>query len=508
MNLIFGETWLTPDCGLPFDYTVANNRVVRGEAILNKLVNADVITPAGRDFLMASLDPMHDNQLQNLAGWPDFETAPSVNRLVKQSQTIQMPTVSGVTNWDAYFISWPWLNAAQMAFGARANGLVSLGSVLASNLVNIGGVSVFLVPSGEQLLLSKAPNYQLSLSTAYTSGANRVIGAGYEIVNTTSDLYRQGQVAVWRETSSPANFTGRITSNSPTQSAIFTLASAIDLYPSPPRSFASAMLLPGTRQWRAADGAYIVIPHRTSENPASLPDYVQPVVSTEETDDKVPNSTVQNAWTTFTNSQACMAPPHDDTTVLGGGSAAILRPQHTYPLHLTGCIFTGLSQQTTLTLSSNVFLETFPNIADQDIIVLAHPSAAPDPLAIKLYAECLNSLPVGVMASENPFGEWFAEVVSSITDFLTPGALALGMPAVAAISKGAGSLANGYLKKKNAEERNKFLTAPSPNQPSLKAERAMIAKSLNPKPQPRKRKKKLNNIPTNKLTKAQRASLA
>lgn len=441
----------------------------------------------GRDFLIAALDPMHDNQLHNLAGWPDMETSPSVVRLIKQSITITMPTTPG--NYDVYFISWPWINGATFVAGNRTNNVIQTGNIaLLSQLSCIGGVSVFIVPTGQPFLLTNDPDFQLTIDQRFLSGSNRIVGSGFEIVNTTADLYRQGQLCVWRETASPvAPFHCQVNTTSPSENVLKYLGYQTRLFPSPPRSFASAMLLPGTRQWRAEDGCYVVTPHSNSYNPSTLPDYSGITVQTTETDDIVPSG-VQDSWNTFWNVAGCLTTAFDDNGVAGAGNIRYSRPQHVYPVHMTGSIFTGVSEKTTLTLSWNLFLETFPTPADAEILVLAKPSAEPDPMAIKLYSECMSVLPVGVMASENPFGEWFADVVSTITDFLTPGALAMGMPGLAALSKGANVMSKNYLDKTKREQA--LITAPSPQSLSLRDVRKDMRKQLNSQKPPRRKKPK------------------
>lgn len=457
------------------------------------MAQAEVISPTGRDFLIAALDPMHDNQLQNLAGWPDVETAPSVNRLIKQSITLAMPTGG---NKDVYFISWPWLDPQTFVFAQRANNYINPGAITAfSQLHAIGGISVYIVPSGTPFLLSANPDYQLTIDEKFLSGSNRVVGSGFEVVNTTADLYRQGQCCVWRETATPvAPFHSFVNMSGPSDVTVKAVGASARLFPSPPRSFASAMLLPGTRQWKAADGCYVVAAHSSDYNPATLPDYTITIVPTTEVDDSVYNG-VSGSWNNTVNTGSCMVTAHADNGQSGAGNVRYARPAHTYPMHLNGAIFTGVSEQTTLTLSWNLFLETFPTPADAEILVLAKPSAQPDEMAMRLYAQVLTSMPVGVMASENPFGEWFAEVVSTITDFLTPGALALGLPQVAAISKGANVLSKKYLEGLKKDTSAK--TAPSPAARTL-AQSSAGRQANNRQPRtkgPRKKKLALEDIP-------------
>jgi len=105
-------------------------------------------------------------------------------------------------------------------------------------------------------------------------------------------------------------------------------------------------------------------------------------------------------------------------------------------------IFSGLNQNSTLNLQWNCYLESFPDYGDKTIAVLAQPSCVYDSMALHLLSECINTLPVGVEASMNPMGEWFAEVVSDIANFVSP-ALAFIPEVGPALAAGAGALGKG-----------------------------------------------------------------
>jgi hypothetical protein len=60
----------------------------RAEKVMETWAERGVITDSGKAFLIATLDPFHDAQIQNLAGYPDIEVSPSLVRMVKQSLTL------------------------------------------------------------------------------------------------------------------------------------------------------------------------------------------------------------------------------------------------------------------------------------------------------------------------------------------------------------------------------------------------------------------------------------
>jgi hypothetical protein len=118
---------------------------------------------------------------------------------------------------------------------------------------------------------------------------------------------------------------------------------------------------------------------------------------------------------------------------------------------LVGIIATGNNPNSKFTLKVVWYYEEFPDI-QSDVLTLATPSCQYDPLALQIYSECLNSLPVAVPSSWNEAGDWWWDVVSAIKDHAgTLGGL-LGGPTGAAIGQAAGTVA-GWA-------RDKYMTAP------------------------------------------------
>lgn len=74
-----------------------------------------------------------------------------------------------------------------------------------SATIDLGGIAILTGPTGAILNLS---NFNANSNNAVTSlplpfdyltGSSRVVAMGFEVVNTTSDLYRQGLVTVYRQ---------------------------------------------------------------------------------------------------------------------------------------------------------------------------------------------------------------------------------------------------------------------------------------------------------------------
>jgi hypothetical protein len=201
------------------------------------------------------------------------------------------------------------------------------------------------------------------------------------------------------------------------------------------------MLLPGTRQWKAADGVYIAVPFVGQDNPPLSADYIQPLIQHDGTvEDTV--TYVQDAFVA-NNVGLLSVPTFNDYALTTGVITSTCVAQHLFPQHQTGAIFTGLSATSTLTLTVNYYLESFPGPAEPGILVLATPSAQYDPVALELFSHCLGTLPVGVPAGDNIMGSWFSDAVNAASTYLGPIASAMGYNGIAKGLKVASSMASG-----------------------------------------------------------------
>jgi hypothetical protein len=104
-----------------------------------------------------------------------------------------------------------------------------------------------------------------------------------------------------------------------------------------------------------------------------------------------------------------------------------------------GEIYSGLSDQTVLTINQNCFLEKFPGPDDREVLPLATLSAEYDPDVLDLYSRIVSDLPVAVPVMENGLGDWFYDAASTAAKYLGPVLSALPHPML----KGAGVALEG-----------------------------------------------------------------
>ncbi len=409
--------------------------VPRSDRILAQLAARTGITPCGEEWLKEALDPFHDTMLSPV-GYPDTTASASVVQVVKQSYQIASPLTSTTANWDCSVVMMPWINGLNFN-AATSNGGNNnppqnyLFQQTTSTSPVIGGIQIISAASGTNLNIGQvantagvSANVSNTIPNQYLQGNSRVVAMAMEIVNTTSDLNRQGLITCYRipvpQNDDGTTFTIRNNQSGDTTSFI---GSADGLYiPFPPQNIAAAQLFAGTKAWAAEEGSYNVACFNTPDVPAQGLSYTMPILyNTSQTDSQVlaPNIIRQTA---------------DEIPTTAGFGAA---PSVSWTeFDMSGSYFTGLSGSTTLTVNYIVYIERFPTQDDLDLIVSAKRSPEYDIRALEAYSIISQSLPVAVPFRENGLGDWFKGAVNLAASVLPmiphPIARGLGVAAQAA----------------------------------------------------------------------------
>jgi hypothetical protein len=394
-----------------------SNKIVRGEHIFSQLENSLGLTECGRDWLIAALDPMHDSRLTKLDGWPDVEGSASVVCCVKQSVTVAS-NQGATANWDCHVVQWPYFDALNSRKWNRTDNRVISAPV---GNFNTGGLQVYGKASdGSPLDISVGGLAELTLDTDFSQGTGRLVGAGFEVVNTTAEISQQGLCTVYRMNQPKMEPSVFITETTGSVPDLPVSAQTLRL---PPTLLSDALLIPGSRQWKAKDGCYVVQSFVGQDNPPQTVGFTAPVI--------LPNDDVPGGE--GANVGGIAIAPAAGTTI--GGAVGINIATKIYPIHMGGAIFTGLSAATTLTINWILYYEVFPTPTQQEMLVLSTPSATWDTVALNLYSKVVSQLPVGVQASDNASGDWFL----FLADIAAEVARLSGQPVT---KRGAGFMAN------------------------------------------------------------------
>lgn len=400
---------------------MSSSSVARSEKILNKLGNRLGLTEPAKQWLTVALDPFHDNPT-NCTGLPDSALGNSVVQCIKNSITFSAPpgVVAAEGNWDCHIAMLPFtVNTAQpLSFqtGNTQQGNVIYQDDASTPVRRAAPITCVAYPSGDLTgysnmfksgIVSDTNHVTtvLELPGNFSTGEYRILSQGFEVINTTAELYAQGLGTFYR-TPVPtltAASTAQVLVDSGT--AIKRVAQADFLMMSRlPTSPQEALALPNTKQWKAKEGCYLVGRFNDDITSTRNDSYVQPVfrfrnVSQGVEEVYLPTTAELNRY---------------------GGTYGSFRELQWANMDISGAFFTGLNFQTTLTINWNIYIERFPSIYENDLVVLAKPSPEFDPMVFEAYKAISQEMPVGCMQKENGLGDWFRDAVATVADVVTP----------------------------------------------------------------------------------------
>jgi hypothetical protein len=452
-------------------------KVEKSKKIMSAMIASGQLTPEGEAWLKVNSDPWHDTKITGFRGVPDNYQGQSVTMSINQELSISKIPSLGAGNWAVRISTNPVASQVQTDSYVKQGNVVDKGSVEPMDQVYQWPVQVDYALGDQPFTPWVDLNTTgLEIPSGFLKGPYRVCGMGIEVINTTAPLQKQGLAtcAVMNQ-SSTKNFTLKVYGATTAPPTGFPDTSA-SFFPvkSPPTTLADMLLLPGTTQWEAAEGAYSVVQLLELDNtpPGAVPEY--PLYIDEDFDaiNVIPDGTGLVPTTT------CRV-PHLQTGFFAGGNGLVPKPYMPripghVPMNTTIQMYSGLSDQTTLTLRVRWILERFPNDNEPEIVVLTSPTAPWDPVAIEIQSRLMAKLVPAVMFKENPKGEWWKTMLAGIADIAGSGLMMLPHP----LAKGAGAAlmaGRAYLapdipvKYKATKTKNRVVPAKRPqNAPGIK----------------------------------------
>jgi len=387
-----------------------------GDGLMDKIAGELGLSECGKNWATACLDPFHDTPIDPFSGYPDNNEAPSVQQVVKSSYSINAGTVTG--NYDAHITWFPYLTGS--GGGILYSPTTYTGGpfefmVTPPLLAPFVGLTVDVVASGTNTMVQNTNTpvtLDFAVSQTYCVNDWRLVAVGFEVINTTSALNEQGLVTCYRcpipQRTSKSGVTAFISQGTGSGSVYFGSGTVI-VASAPPTNIAAAMLLPGSVQWKAKEGAYVV-PTLNSTNMTSGEDNTCVIIN-----DSAGASTLRGFG--LIQSLVTGAPTLNTINFLGPNGVGLT------DFNQAGAYFTGLSNSTTLTVNIIHYFERFPSIdipSDVNLVVLAKPSCRFDPKALELYSAVIRHMPVGVPQRYNGLGDWFREAVQTAKDIVSP----------------------------------------------------------------------------------------
>jgi len=435
-----------------------NKRAERAQRYLTKIGEKLGLTPEGRNWLIMAIDPFNDS-IDTCEGYPDGTGAKCIVEPIKETATIVVPSGANNVNWDCLIVDCPWVlplktwNSCQQGTAGTgtskdlASQLLNVWNLQQSNnsSLTIGGVQVMSQPSSgfgfsnnwnPAVLVgqSEFSTFSMTPSTNVVTGNYRVIAKAFEVCNTTSELYKQGTVTIFR-TPVPSLNEANAGSVWVGVNANPQIAATVLNMDSWPVTSSQAYQAIDSIQHAAADGVYVPATLNTDE--LSYENYqstVPYIVMGDPTDAEPSPSSANN------------------TMALHNQSVNITsNEQYGFPgiqwsnFHMGGCLFQGLSPQTTLQINVKWLIEKFPSQNDAVLVPICHRSPDRDHVAIEMYSHLANSMPVGCKFADNGFGDWISDALSTVADYVAPVLSVIPHPAAQAI--GAGLMVANHVRK-------------------------------------------------------------
>jgi len=418
-------------------------------AALNRLLSTRTVSPDGAAWLIVATDPFHDTET-TCNGFPDVSSSKSLIQCVTKTASVSAP-VGVAGNWRCDIFNLPMSpNATRGSlFGNDVsypnfwpiqvdNNAVQIAPVISASLPLVPGINVIssadsqldwtTVANARSTTFSQlgignvSPNAFSQVSPLvpdlqFFDGIHRLIAIGFEVVNTTADLYRQGSVTSYRTPSFNQTSGIVVTNTGGTAFDAFTECVAL-----PPGSPQLASLIPNSRTWEAREGCYVVCTLNRTDNPyhRAMLSRAGGTACSSDLLSEINSASTDVVWIPPYSAPQCSA------TIAGS---------FTYPWDISGSIFSGLSNQTTLQVTARYYFEKIPEPTNPALLVLARPPSDYDPVVMQIYARVMNELPVAVMAKDNPLGEWFTDILRGVADWapkvgnalsFLPGASAIG----------------------------------------------------------------------------------
>lgn len=388
------------------------------EEVTKNVLKSLGIEGSGASALEAAMDPFHDFVI-NHQGWPDTYNGASVVQCIKRAINISSPTPGSAYDFAVHItpstIYHPLiLNSGGTvtgdidAIGYETTGATGIAYGVGGTVINYGGTMVCRNTSvGNGTLpistgcvtdcytpFTDTPNSSLSTRDAF-----RVVGCGFELVNTTAALYKSGRIMTYRQDDPREQANVSVYKLNDGVVAPFSGSTRSIIMRQPPATQSAADILPGSLVWEASDGAYVTGILANIEQEPRRPYPINMLLLLENT------SLSSSSW------YVTAAPTA--TAVTDSRYPCVSQGFHDSNLTPCGAIVEGLTAESTFTLTIKWYIETFPSYGST-LIPLAVPSAPFDPHTLAVYARAARLMPTGCVLADNAKGDWWRRSLSAV----------------------------------------------------------------------------------------------
>jgi len=370
-------------------------------------------------WLENALNPFSD-YAKTAARLPSHDSVSTAVKNVQKIMEVNAPSINaaGATTWTANVFLLPTdatsgLGVASRMRAATLDGVTVVGPsdlpFLAGTLENgllmvvkawdspLAGADA-ANPFSPSFVPANAEFQFITLADSWIGeGAARLTSAGYEIVDNTAELYRAGNMVNWRKSSAAVDIPLNVETLGNVERR-----DAMRVFTGFPQDLATAFRIPGSTSRRFTEGTYVVGTFNHNKENFELPNGLGCAV-------------------------LAASRPLNDTRpalFLGGVTGAdpglgVVPNFFTYThLDHSGSFCTGLSPETTFTITLKATVEIIPN-ASSVLIDFASPSIPYNPRVDELYQKLVNELPASVPVADNNAGDFFKKIVNVATPLVS-----------------------------------------------------------------------------------------
>lgn len=395
----------------------------RGQQVLDALVDSKLATPEAVQTVLNIADPFPDDTCQP-SGWPDGHG--TVTLPVKWESQVQISAPAGLLateTWDAHIIFMPVLGQAtdvtQKWSLANANGVLTpvAGGGATVNTFACVTAKTGTLPEYGTLAWDTAEAYNCGPTEVINGNASRICAAGIEAVASGPDIYRGGMGYAYRfDSSAEAAVRSPITT---AVSPVPYAARVQKVVMQPPIDPGDVINYANTYSGDAKRGIVSVACPRSSKNEFNMP---------------FPSEHMMYKY-----------------NLSGSSLYQVTASTPMVEWCTSGIFLTGLHPNATYTIKNRVFLELSPVIGQSTVgagnlaQVAARQAVPSSAEAMDVISGILSRMPAGFDYAENPLGEWFSKVLSTVASVAPAIGKAIGnvVPGAGLIGSGIGALARG-----------------------------------------------------------------
>lgn len=374
-----------------------------GDSEFNRLLTeCGVMSTDGLAFVKQSVDPFHDYNIRRV-GVPDKHSGDSLIRHSKSLVSISKPAgLAAGGTWDAHIVLFPFANAhldGQFNHGTYNLAVGELSATTDADFIS-GPLVINSVTSGTDTftkIANTASSQFTSLDIINSIGSGgssaqtannryRVVSAGLELIDRTAELYKQGSLLAYRQSTNWTDAAPIVLNSAGVSQGV----QPCRFLQGPPSSTTDVEQMAAVR-FEAKDGAYMPIHVKQDKGPQLR----QPCAMAVSLDSSAGNVITQRYV------------GRDSTT---DKFTSLLFFDH----DLQGIYLKGLGDNSVFDLFLHEVIEQFPLPSDQGVQSLVHPSPRLDEKALQCVPHIFAELPLCVPANENSVGDFWKRVVSAV----------------------------------------------------------------------------------------------